>query len=117
MDTAFATRIAHDWIEAWNAHDLDRILSLYADDFEISSPYIAKVLGVHSGSLKGKKAVRSYWEKALLLVPNLRFELLAVLHGVNSVALHYKGVNDRLCCEVLFFDANRLIVKVIAHYA
>jgi ketosteroid isomerase-like protein len=29
---------AEDWIAAWNAHDLDRVLSHYADDIVFLSP-------------------------------------------------------------------------------
>lgn len=36
----FADHFAIEWIASWNAHDLPRILSHYADDFEMSSPYI-----------------------------------------------------------------------------
>jgi ketosteroid isomerase-like protein len=45
MDKAFAEHFAADWIESWNAHDLDRVLSHYADDFEMSSPVIIQVTG------------------------------------------------------------------------
>lgn len=38
-------------------HDLARILSNYADDFEISSPVIVKIIGEPSGTPKGKEAV------------------------------------------------------------
>lgn len=56
MNQKQANEFAAEWIEAWNAHDIDRILSHYADDFEMNSPVIAKRLGVTSGTLKGKAA-------------------------------------------------------------
>ena len=31
---------AKEWIDAWNSHDLDRILAHYAEDIEISTPMI-----------------------------------------------------------------------------
>lgn len=30
---AFAQQFSREWIDAWNAHDLDRVLSHYADAF------------------------------------------------------------------------------------
>ncbi len=27
IDTAFAERFAHEWVEAWNSHDLEAVLS------------------------------------------------------------------------------------------
>jgi hypothetical protein len=38
-----AERFAHEWIEAWNSHDLERILAHYSDDFVMSSPRIAVI--------------------------------------------------------------------------
>ncbi len=35
---------------------------------------IVLVMNDQTGTLKGKKNVRAYWEKALERVPNLRFE-------------------------------------------
>ena len=32
-----------EWMEAWNSHDLERILGHYADDVEYSSPFIASL--------------------------------------------------------------------------
>ena len=40
-----AQAFADEWIEAWNSHDLDRILSHYSDDAELLSPVAAARLG------------------------------------------------------------------------
>jgi len=117
MDPTFAEHFAADWIAAWNAHDLDRILAHYQEDFEMSSPVIVQVAGEPSGVLRGKSAVGAYWKKALALFPDLRFELLSVLVGVNSVTLYYKGAKGRLAAEVFQFDENRKVLRSSAHYA
>jgi hypothetical protein len=117
MDKAFAEQFATEWIDSWNAHDLNRILSHYANDFEMSSPVIIQVTGEPSGSLRGKAAVGAYWKKALELVPDLRFELLSVLAGVNSITLYYKGARDRLAAEVFHFGPDRKVTRAFAHYA
>ena len=67
IDPDFARRFAAEWIEAWNAHDLERILAHYADDFEMASPVIVQVAGEPSGVLRGKANVAAYWTKALAL--------------------------------------------------
>src|SRR5262245_62424948 len=87
MEKGFAERFAKEWVAAWKSHDLDRILAHYDDDFEMSSPIITTLVGEPSGKLRGKKAVGAYWAKALQSVPDLRFELLAALAGVNSVTV------------------------------
>jgi len=38
LSKAFADHFAAEWIAAWNSHDLERILSHYTDNFEMSSP-------------------------------------------------------------------------------
>ncbi len=117
MDEKLAKNFATEWVDAWNAHDVDRVLSHYADDFEMCSPIIAQLLGVPSGTLRGKEAVGAYWRKALQVVPDLRFELISVLIGVRSVTLYYKGARDKLSAEVFDFNASGHVVKAVAHYA
>jgi ketosteroid isomerase-like protein len=116
MDPNFAERFAADWIAAWNSHDLDRILSHYAEDFEMASPYIARLAGEPGGKLKGKRLVRAYWAKALQLMPELRFELVSVLAGVDSVAIYYRGARG-MAAEVFCFDGSGKVAKAYAHYA
>ncbi len=117
MDALFATQFAADWIAAWNAHDVDRVLSHFADDFEMSSPVIMRLVGEPSGKLCGKAAVGAYWRKALAVVPDLHFELVVVLTGVESITIYYKGTKGRPAAEVFFFGADRKVVKAVAHYA
>ena len=116
MDESFAERFAADWIDAWNAHDLERVLAHYSDDFEMSSPFIASIAGEPSGMLSGKAAVGSYWTKALEIIPDLHFEAIAVLTGVDSIVLHYRGARGRLAAEVFRFGADGKILKAFAHY-
>ena len=116
MNSAFAQHFAKEWIAAWNAHDRDRVLSHYADDFEMSSPYIVALMDEPSGTLVGKAAVEGYWRKALTALPDLHFDLLTVLVGANSITLYYKGASNRLAAEVLHFDGTQKVSRAFAHY-
>ena len=115
LDKAFADHFAADWIDAWNTHDLDRVLSHYTDDFEMSSPVIIKVAGEPSGTLQGKEAVGRYWAKALQLIPDLHFELISTLVGVNSITLYYKSARG-LSAEVFHFNKDGKVTRAYAHY-
>jgi hypothetical protein len=115
IDKMFADHFATHWIDSWNQHDLVRILSHYTDDFEMSSPVIIQVAGELSGTLKGKEAVGSYWAKALQLVPNLHFELVSTLVGVNSITLYYNGVRGA-SAEVFHFNQTGKVTSAFAHY-
>lgn len=111
----FAEAFSKDWVEAWNRHDLDAVLSHYSDDFTMSSPYIAQIVGVESGSLTGKAAVRAYWAAALEKMPTLRFELVQTLVGADSVTIYYRGVRG-MAAEVFVFGEAHLVVRAAAHY-
>ncbi len=116
MEKGFAERFAKEWVAAWNSHDLDRVLAHYEEDFEMSSPIIIALVGEPSGKLRGKAAVGAYWAKALQLVPNLRFELLAVLAGVNTITIYCRG-HKGLTAEVLHLGPSGKVREAFAHYA
>jgi ketosteroid isomerase-like protein len=82
----FAADFARDWIDSWNAHDLDRILAHYTDDFEMTTPYIVSLMSVPSGTLKGKDKIRDYWTKALAGRPQLNFKWF-FFNGAGKAAL------------------------------
>ncbi len=111
-----ANTFAHAWIESWNSHNLEDILSHYSEDIEITTPMIKLAAGIDSGTLKGKKAVAEYWEKALQKIPDLKFELIDVTTSVDSIALYYVSVMNKKAIEVMFFDENQKVNKMIAHY-
>jgi ketosteroid isomerase-like protein len=116
IDLAWARQFAAEWIEAWNAHDLDRILAHYSDDFEMTSPLIIQRMNEPSGTLKGKAAIRPYWQIGLSAVPPLKFELIDVFVGVDSITLYYRRASGQLSAEVLIFNHDGLVIKGIAHY-
>lgn len=116
LTRAFAEHFAAEWIAAWNAHDLPRILSHYAEDFEMASPYIAQIAGEAGGKLRGKAAVGAYWQAALARVPELRFELKDILVGAASLTLYYRGARG-LAAEVFEFDVRGRVVRPTAHCA
>ena len=68
---------AHDWIESWNAHDLDRIMSHYADNVTLTSGKVQQVLGQEGGAVRGKANLRAYFEKRLAMPPKVHFERVA----------------------------------------
>ncbi|MEO6759712.1 MAG: nuclear transport factor 2 family protein [Saprospiraceae bacterium] len=110
-------KFADDWITSWNSHDLDTIMSHYAEDVEITTPMIRVATGGTESSLKGKAAVRAYWQKALDRIPDLHFELVQTTVGVDSVALYYHSVMNKMSIEVMFFNEAGKVEKIVAHYS
>src|SRR5579884_3337177 len=107
-----ALALAEAWTRAWNAHDLAAILEHYADDVEFVSPFIVKLLGDPSGTLRGKAALGAYFARALAAYPDLRFEPIAVLTSVDSLVHYYHSVGGLLAAEVMFVDERDKIVRV-----
>lgn len=115
LTSAEATTFAHEWVAAWNSRDLDRILAHWADDCVFSSPWVAKLMAEPSGRVRGKPALREYWGRALALVPNLRFELDAVLVGADSLVIRFRNDRGIACAEWLRIGSDGLAIEGAAH--
>lgn len=112
-----AKDFAVGWIDAWNEHDLDRIISHYAEDVVLTSPVAAKVLGEASGMVSGRRALRGYFAKGLELFPDLQFKLIDVMQGISSVVLYYDNHRGTRTGEFMEFDAAEKVVRVVANYS
>jgi predicted ester cyclase len=112
-----ADEFAKDWIKAWNSHQIESILSHYAQDVEFTSPFVVRLLNEPSGTLHGLSALRSYFLKGLESYPDLRFELIEVLEGVDSLTLYYHGVKNLMAAEVMVLNEKGKISRVLAHYS
>ena len=112
-----AHEFAKDWIDSWNSHDLERVLSHYAEDFEMRSPFISQFVNEPSGRLVGKEKVRNYWQVALSKIPDLHFQLIDVQVGATSIAIRYSNQAGKQATEVLFFGGDGLVVRAAAHYS
>lgn len=113
-----ARRFANEWVAAWNAHDLERVLVHYRDDFSMSSPIIIARGADPTGTCHGKPAVAAYWAAAMAgAKPPIHFELIGVYTGVDTVTIHYRSIGRGLVCETFTFDADHhVIVSAFACY-
>lgn len=108
---------AAEWIAAWNSHDLDRILSHYAEDIVFESPYSVLFTGDPSGRVVGKAALREYWSRALDRNRELTFTLKAVYGGAGGVAIRYhSNRTGRETVEVMQFNEAGLASWAGAYY-
>ena len=107
---------AREWIEAWNAHDLERVLSHYAADVELSSPVAAERLPGSGGYIRGEAELRAYWEPALAANPDLHFDLEAVLTAVDGCTILYRNQRGQLVAESLFWNDAGLVTRAVVAY-
>jgi hypothetical protein len=106
LDRAEAQTFAESWLHAWNARDLDAVLSHFADDAVFTSPIAAKIVEGSEGVIRGKAALREYWQEGLRRIPGLRFELLGIYVGQTTVVINYRNQSGGLVNEVLTFDGH-----------
>jgi ketosteroid isomerase-like protein len=115
MDNAFAQGFASQWLDAWNAHDLEAILRHFDDGVVFTSPLAIRIVEGSDGVIRGKDELRSYWSEGLRRNPDLRFEIEDLYLGVNTIVIHYRNHSGGLVNEVLTFDGP-LVVEGHATY-
>ena len=90
-----AHRFAEHRVAAWNAHDLDRILSHYEADAELISPVAAHLLNDPQGRVVGR----------------------AVMWGVKSIVLYYANQRGTHTGEYMELSPRGKVVRVVANYS
>jgi hypothetical protein len=83
------------WVNAWNNHDLNTVLSLYSEDVEFSSPKVKIVFpGRKSSKVTSKSELEEYWGKALKNYPNLHFIPKQTILQDNICIFEYYAILD-----------------------
>lgn len=111
-----AWSLAKDWVAAWNARDLEAILSHYEDAVELTSPVAAKLLGKPDGRVLGIANLRAYFQRGLEAYPELQFRLEDVLWGLNSVVLYYTNQKGTRSAEFMEVSAAGKVTRIVANY-
>jgi len=111
-----AWKFAHEWLDAWNKHDVDLIMKHYADTIEFCSPVVQKVLADPKGIVQGIDNLRDYFSRQLKKFSTLHFQLLDVFASPQSIVLYYKINRGLLAAEVMVLDSDMKAVKVYANY-
>ena len=111
-----AQNLADHWIAAWNAHDLDLIMTHYDEAVELTSPVAAQLLGTPDGKIVGKANLRAYFQRGLKAYPDLRFRLVDVLCGINGVVLYYANQKGTRTAEFMELSAAGKVTRVVANY-
>lgn len=111
------TEFAEEWIAAWNSHDLERILSHYAEDIVFTSPRAAARLPQTRGTVRGIEQLREYWAPLAEIRPNLKFTLEMVLETVGGCTILYRDEAGLLVAETMLIGAEDKVVQGIVSHA
>lgn len=103
--------LAHDWIEAWNTRDIERVLGHFTEDARFVSPRAEQLTG--SAIVEGRDALRAYWTAAVPRLGDTRFELVQAVWDASAatIVIVYERVNDTgmrsRACELLHLEGDR----------
>ena len=111
--------IAYLWFDAFNAHDLEALLMLYADDAEHYSPKLKERRPETVGWVRGKPALRDWWRDAFERLPSLRYEMVKLTSDEHQVFMEYirhvDGDADLRVGEVLEVRAGQIVSSRVYH--
>lgn len=107
-------KIALVWIEAFNEHNLEKLLVLYDEQAVHFSPKLKISKPETNGWIKGKPSLRDWWQDAFSRLPTLQYKLQNLLSTENQVLMEYQrsvtGEPVMMVAEILEIE-NGLIVK------
>lgn len=107
---------AQHWYHSWNSHNLDDIITHYADDIVFYSPVII-ARGVNAeGKITNKADLQAYFKIGLDSYPDLHFDHKALYFGVDSLVLQYSSISGRESAECFRFNEAGLVKEVWANY-
>lgn len=107
---------AQNWLLAWNARDVEKILGFYSDEFLMMSPVVREMTGNQQGVLIDKEGLRDLCIKVFTQIPELQFSLAAVAVGIDSLTVHYTSSQCDMVADVMNFNNNWKIVRSSTFY-
>lgn len=89
MTSGELNKIATDWFVAFNNQHLDNLLSLYHNQAEHFSPKLKLRHPETNGFIKGKDALRNWWQDAFERLPSLQYEIIRLTPHEDRVFMEY----------------------------
>ncbi|MFN8116360.1 MAG: nuclear transport factor 2 family protein [Bacteroidia bacterium] len=112
-------QIAVKWFEAFNEHDLEKLLSLYDDNAQHYSPKLKIRKPETQGLIKGKVALREWWQDAFDRLPSLQYEVIKLTADEEQVFMEYirhvEGEEDLSVGEVLQINNGLILFSRVYH--
>ena len=111
--------IAKRWLAAFNGRDLDALLALYDDAAVHTSPKLRVKRPETLGQVRGKAALRDWWQDAFDRLPGLRYEELGLTADRARVWMEYlrkaPGEPDMPVAEVLEVARGKIVASRVYH--
>lgn len=114
-----STTIAKAWFEAFNTHNLERLLQLYHEEAEHYSPKLRIRNPETNGFIRGKVALHDWWQDAFNRLPTLHYEIVRLTPHENRVFMEYvrqvTGEEDLYVGEMLEIENGLIIRSTVFH--
>lgn len=111
--------VGQRWLDRFNAHDLEGLLALYADDAVHTSPKLRVRQPETDGKVAGKPAMRAWWRDSMDRLPGLRYEKLHLTASGDRVFMEYLRVNPGepsfVVAEVLVVRGGKIVESYVFH--
>ena len=117
MDIEFAKNFADEWIDSWNSHDIDKIISHYEEELEFKSPLIVERYSDPDGTIYTREKLKEYFLIGLTNNPSLTFTLKKILLGVSCLTLYYQNARGGETAELFEFNQNKKVIKSVSCYS
>jgi len=108
--------LVSDWIDSWNRHDLDGIMTHYADPVVFEANTVVSRWNRPDGRLHGVVELRKHFQRGLDLAPALHFELEDVFTAPSGYAALYRRDNGNRVLDVVELDEQGKAIQVKAFY-
>jgi heme-degrading monooxygenase HmoA/ketosteroid isomerase-like protein len=111
--------IAQRWLSCFEHRDLDGLLALYSDDATHTSPKIRVRHPETGGLLRGKAAMRAWWQDSFDRLPSMRYEATALTANRECVFMEYvrkvDGEPDMPVAEALDVRDGKIVACRVFH--
>ena len=112
-------QIAKKWFSAFNDHNLEALLSLYADDAQHYSPKLKKLEPETRGFINGKEGLGKWWGGAFDRLPTLTYHVRNLTFGTDRIFMEYlrkvHNEPDMLVAEVLELKHGLIVASRVYH--
>jgi limonene-1,2-epoxide hydrolase len=111
--------IAIRWFSAFNAHQLDALLSLYDENAMHYSPKLKVSKPGTNGLIKGKAALSEWWSDSFRRLPTLHYKMQKLTADESQVFMEYtrhvENEADLRVGEVLEISGGRIVFSRVYH--
>ena len=119
MERQEIEQIALKWFEAFNTHNLEKLLSLYSDAARHFSPKLKVRKPETNGWVIGKNALRDWWQDAFDRLPTLNYTVTSLTANNDRVFMEYirkaDGEDELSVAEVLEVKDGLIVASRVYH--